>query len=89
MLAYKLDRLPPAACCGTNQVNDTGRGLLVTGEEETLASVGGPGNVVESSLGVLLALLVGLKRLGLEGLVAEEEELLAGNQVPVESCISS
>lgn len=66
----------------THQVDDTSGGLLVAGEEETLAGVGGPGNVVESSLGVLLALLVSLEGLDLHGLVTEEEELLAGDQVP-------
>lgn len=66
----------------TYQVDYTSGSLLVAGEEETLASVGGPGDVVDGSLGVLLAPLVDIERLGLQGLVAEEKELLAGDQVP-------
>lgn len=67
----------------TYQVDDVRRSLLVTTEEETLASVGSPGNVVDGSLGVLLALLVGVEGLGLESLRTEEKEILATEQVPV------
>lgn len=59
------------------------RSLLVTTEEETLAGVGSPGNVVDGSLSVLLALLVGVESLGLESLRTEEEEVLATEQVPM------
>ena len=73
--------------CEAYQVDDTRGSLLVAGEEKALAGMSSPGDVVESSLGVLLALLVSVKSLGLEGLVAEEEEFLAGNQVPgVQPC---
>lgn len=68
----------------THQVNDVVGSLLVTGEEETLAGVSSPRDVVESTLGGLLGLLVGLESLGLDGLGAEEEELLATEQVPFE-----
>lgn len=68
--------------CEAYQVDDTRGSLLVAGEEKTLAGVSSPGNVVESSLGVLLALLVSIKSLSLQGLVAKKEEFLAGNQVP-------
>lgn len=63
------------------------RGLLVTSEQETLAGVSSPGNVVQSALSGLLGLLVSLESLSLEGIVAEEEELLASDQVP-ESLVS-
>ncbi|VUC29669.1 unnamed protein product [Clonostachys rosea] len=67
---------------GAYQVDDAGRRLLVTNEQKTLGSLGGPGNVGVGGLGRLLGSLVGGKSLGLEGLGAKEEELLAGNQVP-------
>lgn len=67
---------------GVSKVDDVGRSSLVTSEEETLAGMSSPGNVVDGVLGSLLGLLVGLKSLGLNGVRAEEEELFAGNQVP-------
>lgn len=66
----------------TDQVDDVVGGLLVTGEEETLAGVSSPGDVVEGALGGLLGLLVSLEGLGLDGVRAEEEELFATEQVP-------
>lgn len=66
----------------TYQVDDVRRSLLVTTEKETLTGVGSPGNVVDGSLSVLLALLVGVEGLGLESLRSEEEEVLAAEQVP-------
>ncbi|KAI6761303.1 hypothetical protein HG531_001856 [Fusarium graminearum] len=56
--------------------------LLVTNEEKTLASLGGPGDVRVSSLDGLLALKVVGESLGLDGVSAEEEELLGGDKVP-------
>lgn len=67
----------------TYQVDDAMGGLLVADEQKTLASVGSPGDVVLGNLDVLLGLLVGGENLGLDGLVAEEEEGLAGDEVPV------
>jgi hypothetical protein len=58
------------------------RRLLLTKEKKTLAGVGGPCNVGMGSLSGLLTLLVGREGLGLNGVGAEEEELLGGNQVP-------
>lgn len=65
------------------QVDDAMGGLLVTNEQKTLAGVGGPGNVVLGNLDVLLSLLVGGENLSLDGIGAEEEEGLAGDEVPV------
>ncbi|TFB06544.1 hypothetical protein CCMA1212_000803 [Trichoderma ghanense] len=67
----------------TYQVDDAMGGLLITNEQKTLASVRSPGDVVLGNLDVLLGLLVGGEDLGLNGLVAEEEEGLAGDEVPV------
>ena len=73
----------------THQVDDTGRGLLVTNEEKALAGLGGPSNVALGNLGGLLGALVGRERLGLESISAEEEELLAGNEVPERQAVIS
>lgn len=73
-------------CLETHQVDDDVRSLLVAREEETLASVSSPRDVVESALGGLLGLLVGLESLDLNGFRAEEEELLATEQVPFSTC---
>lgn len=67
----------------TYQVDDARRSLLVADEKKTLSGVRGPGNVVVGSLGGLLGPEVVGERLGLDGVVAEEEEFLAGNEVPV------
>jgi hypothetical protein len=67
----------------TYQVDDARRSLLVADEEKTLSGVGGPSNVMVGSLGRLLGSEVVGERLGLDGVVAEEEEFLAGNEVPV------
>ena len=69
----------------THQVDDTSRaGLLrsLLGEEEkTLASAGSPGGVLVSNLG-LLATEVARELLGLNGVGAEEEELLLKDEAP-------
>lgn len=65
------------------QVDDAVGGLLVTNEKKTLTSVSSPGNVVLGNLNVLLGPLVGGEDISLDGLGAEVEESLAGNQVPV------
>jgi hypothetical protein len=70
------------------QVDDAVGGLLVTNEQKTLTSVSSPGNVVLGNLNVLLSSLVGGKDISLDGLGAEEEESLAGNQVPVKMAVS-
>lgn len=59
-------------------------GLLVTNEQKTLSGVGSPGNVVLGNLDVLLSLLVGGEEISLDGIGAEEEESLAGDEVPVD-----
>lgn len=70
----------------TYQADDARGVLLVTNEEKTLASLGGPGDVRVSSLGRLLALEVVGEGLGLNSLSAEEEELLGRNEVPAGVC---
>lgn len=65
------------------QADDAGWVHFVAEEEETLTGVRGPGDVAVGSLGRLLGLKVLCERFGLEGVGAEEEELLAGNQAPV------
>lgn len=70
------------------QVDDAVGGLLVTNEKKTLAGVGSPGDVVLGNLSVLLSPLVGGEDISLDGLGAEEEESLAGNQVPVTMAVS-
>lgn len=70
------------------QVDDAVGGLLVTNEQKTLAGVSSPGNVVLGNLSVLLSPLVGGEDISLDGLGAEEEEGLAGNQVPVAMVVS-
>ena len=67
----------------TYQADDARRSLLVANEKKTLSGVRGPGNVMVGSLGGLLSLEVVGERLGLNGVAAEVEELLAGNEVPV------
>lgn len=74
--------LGPARQWNSYQVDDAVGGLLVADEEKAQSGVGSPGNVVVSRLGRLLGLLVVGQRLGLDGVGAEEEELLAGDQVP-------
>jgi hypothetical protein len=64
---------------GAYQADNVGRVLLVADEEETLTGVGGPGKVAAGILSRLLGLDIVGECLGLEGLGAEEEELLAGN----------
>lgn len=51
--------------------------------------MGSPGDVGVGSLSGLLALLVSGERLGLHGLSAEEEELLASDQVPAKAPVSN
>jgi hypothetical protein len=70
----------------TYQADDARGVLLITNEEKTLASLGGPGDVRVSSLGGLLALEVVGESLGLNGVSAEEEELLGGDEVPARVC---
>lgn len=70
------------------QVDDAVGSLLVTNEKKTLAGVGSPGNVVLGNLSVLLSPLVGGEDISLDRLGAEEEESLAGNQVPVTMVVS-
>lgn len=65
------------------QADDTGRVLLIADEEETLTGVGGPGDIAVGSLSWLLGLKVVGKCLRLKGVGAKEEELPAGNQVPI------
>lgn len=65
------------------QVDDAMGGLLVANEQKTLAGVGGPSDVVLGNLDVLLSLLVGGENFSLDGIGAEEEESLAGDEVPV------
>lgn len=64
------------------QVDNAVGGLLVTNEKKTLTGVSSPGNVVVGNLNVLLSPLVGSEDISLDGLGAEVEEGLAGNQVP-------
>jgi hypothetical protein len=66
----------------TYEVDDARGGGLVTDEEKTLAGLSSPSNVGLGNLSRLLSLLVGRQSLGLNGLGAEPEELLAGNDVP-------
>jgi hypothetical protein len=75
--------------CKTYQVDDAGRGLLVTNEEKTLAGLGSPSNVALGNVSRLLGALVAGESLGLERVSAEEEELLAGDQVPREQSMVS
>lgn len=70
------------------QVDDAVGGLLVTNEKKTFTSVSSPGNVVLGNLNVLLGPLVGGEDISLDGLGAEVEESLAGNQVPVMMVVS-
>ena len=70
----------------TYQADDARGVLLVTNEEKTLASLRGPGDVRVSSLSGLLALEVVGESLGLNGLSAEEEELLGRDEVPAGVC---
>ena len=64
------------------QVDDATGGPLVANEEEALASVGGPGHVGVGNVSRLLGPAVAGQAAGLHSLAAEEEELLAGDQVP-------
>lgn len=66
----------------THEVDDASGSLLVAAEQETLAGLGGPGNVGLSGAGRLLGLGVVGEGLLLEGVGAEEEELLGADQVP-------
>ena len=68
----------------THEVDEAGRRLLVTDEKKALAGLGRPSDVALGDIGRLLGALVGGERLGLVSLVAEEEEFLAGDEVPVE-----
>lgn len=70
------------------QVDDAVGSLLVTNEKKTLAGVSSPGNVVLGNLSVLLSPFVGGEDISLDGLGAEEEESLAGNQVPMTMLVS-
>ena len=64
------------------QADDARGVLLVANEKKTLTSVGSPGNVAVGGPGRLLGLEVVGEKLALEGVGAEEEELLAGDEVP-------
>lgn len=55
---------------------------LLGEEEETLASVRGPGGVLVGSLG-LLATEIAVEVLGLDGVGSEEEKLLLEDEAPV------
>lgn len=63
------------------QADDARGGLLVTDEKKTLASVGSPGDVAVGGLARLLGVV--REGLGLNGVSAEEEEFLAGDEVPM------
>jgi hypothetical protein len=65
-----------------------GRSLLVADKEKTLAGLGSPGNVAVSDINRLLRSLISGESLGIQGLVAEEEELLAGDQVPFKTALA-
>ena len=66
----------------TYKVDDASGGLLVAAEEEALAGLGSPGDIGVVGGGVLLVLEVVGEGLGLVRVSAEEEELLAGDEVP-------
>jgi hypothetical protein len=82
----ELVRAVDLGLSGIGQADDARWVLLVTNEKKTLASLGGPGDVRVSSLGGLLTLEVVRESLGLNGVSAEEEELLGGNEVPAGVC---
>jgi hypothetical protein len=69
----------------TYQVDDTSRVSLLSSllgeEEQALASVGGPSGVLVSNLG-LLATEIAREVLGVDGVGAEEEELLLEDEAP-------
>ena len=69
------------------QADDARGVLLVADEKKTLASVGSPGNIAVGSLGRLFDLEVVVESLGLSGVGAEEEELLAGDEVPAKGVV--
>jgi hypothetical protein len=69
--------------CVAYQVDDASGGRFVANEEKALASLRSPGDVALVGGGGLLVLLIAGKGLGLESVGAEEEELFAGDQVPV------
>ena len=75
-------------CWVSYQIDDAVGGLLVADKEKAQSGVGSPGDVVVSGLGRLLRLLVVGQRLGLDSVGAEEEELLAGDQVPWGAMVS-
>lgn len=69
------------------QADDARGVLLVADEKKTPTSVGSPGNIAVGSLGRLFGLEVVCESLGLNGVGPEEEELLAGDEVPAEGMV--